>query len=78
MDDAARQAELAGKLGPHLARHRQQLEAVRQFTQWQQRLTGPLAGLGDGTTGQRLGHHAVTALETDRAADAGDRIDDEP
>ncbi|MNG27269.1 hypothetical protein D3C84_1123670 [compost metagenome] len=70
--------QLGGERLPHLPGHRQQLEWRGQLAQGQQGLAGPLPGLGDGAPRQRLGHHAVAALETDGPADAGDGVDDEP
>ncbi|MNV89803.1 hypothetical protein D3C71_1841290 [compost metagenome] len=78
VDDAMRQPQLGGKPLPHLPGHRQQLERRGQLAQGQEGLAGPLPGLGGGTACQRLGHHAVAALETDGTADAGDGVDDEP
>ena len=72
------QPQLGGEVGPHLFGHRQQLEWGGQLAQGQQGLASPLPGLGDGPARQRLGDHAVTALETDGPADAGDGVDDEP
>ncbi|MNV89801.1 hypothetical protein D3C71_1841270 [compost metagenome] len=78
VEDAVRQRQLGGQCLPHLPRHRQQLELLCERAQGQQGLTGPLPGLGHGAPRQRLGHHAVAALETDGPADAGDGVDDEP
>ncbi|MNP39286.1 hypothetical protein D3C76_1328580 [compost metagenome] len=78
VEDAVRQRQLGGQCLPHLPRHRQQLELLCERAQGQQGLTGPLPGLGHGAPRQRLGHHAVAALETDRTANAGDGVDDEP
>ncbi|MOA08114.1 hypothetical protein D3C78_1278540 [compost metagenome] len=78
MDDAMGQPERLGKRPPHVARHRQQLEGLCQLTERQQGLTGPLLRLWHRAPRQRLGHDTVAALEADRPADAGDRVDNEP
>lgn len=73
-----RQLKRRREIGPHLARDREQLKWGGKIAQGQQGLSCPLLRLGHGPPSQRFSHHAVTALETNRATNAGDRVNDEP
>ena len=79
MDNAMGQPQLGGEVGPiSSATVSSSNDVVIQPRTGATGPGGPAPGLWDGPARQRLGDHAVTALETDGPADAGDGVDDEP